>query len=419
MDRLGTRIGFVSTRLSGTDGVSLEVRKWVKVLTQMGHQTFFFAGESDWVEERSYVLPEAHFEHPDIRKITKDLFDDYRRSPETTQLVEKVKIHIKKNLHKFVQQFNIQVLIIENAMAIPMNIPLGLALTELIAETCIPTLAHHHDFAWERSRYIVSAADDYLRAAFPATLNSIQHVVINSHAQRQLALRTGLASIVIPNVMDFESPPPKQDTYSNQLRGDLGIPPENYYILQPTRIVPRKRIERAIELTKRINMPSTLVISHSSGDEGTEYAQYLSDYIDLLGVNVIFAAEAFNETRGKSADGKQIYALYDAYLSADLVTYPSTIEGFGNAFLETIYYQRPLVMSTYEIYRVDIKPKGFQVIEFGDFIKEDTVATTREMLLNPEQTRQICANNYQIASKYYSFKNLKKLLLAVVSQAGW
>jgi len=419
LDGLGTRIGFVSTRLSGTDGVSLEVRKWVKVLTQMGHQTFFFAGESDWAEECSYVLPEAHFEHPDILKLTKDLFDDYRRKPETTQLVEKLKFHIKEHLYKFVQQFDIQVLIIENAMAIPMNVPLGLALTELIAETCIPTLAHHHDFAWERSRYIVSAADDYLRAAFPATLNSIQHVVINSHAQRQLALRTGLASIVIPNVMDFKSPPPKPDAYSKQLREDLKIPSGNYFILQPTRIVPRKRIERAIELIKRINLPATLVISHSNGDEGTEYAQYLADYIDLLGVDVIFAADMFNETRRKSPDGKRVYALSDAYQSADLITYPSTIEGFGNAFLETIYYQRPLVMSTYEIYRVDIKPKGFHVIEFGDFITENTVKRTREILLNPEHTRQICADNYKIASRYYSFNNLEKLLLAVVSQAGW
>src|SRR3989337_2406026 len=61
-----SRIGFVSTRLSGTDGVSLETRKWVNVLTRMGHDCFFFAGESDWAEEISYIVPEAHFKHPDL-----------------------------------------------------------------------------------------------------------------------------------------------------------------------------------------------------------------------------------------------------------------------------------------------------------------------------------------------------------------
>ena len=42
------RIGFVSTRLAGTDGVSLEVAKWVQVLNGLGHECFFFAGELEW-----------------------------------------------------------------------------------------------------------------------------------------------------------------------------------------------------------------------------------------------------------------------------------------------------------------------------------------------------------------------------------
>ncbi len=41
------RIGFVSTRLSTTDGVSLETEKWTHVLTRLGHQCFFFAGLCD------------------------------------------------------------------------------------------------------------------------------------------------------------------------------------------------------------------------------------------------------------------------------------------------------------------------------------------------------------------------------------
>ena len=45
-----------------------------------------------------------------------------------------------------------------------------------------------------------------------------------------------------------------------------------YFLHQPAWIVPRKRIERAIELAKRLDLPATLVISHASGDEGSEYA---------------------------------------------------------------------------------------------------------------------------------------------------
>ena len=140
------RIGFISTRLSGTDGVSLEVRKWVEVLEELGHDCFFFAGESEWPADCSMVVPEAHFNHPAILKLGNDLFDDYIRSPETSKTTEKYKHLLKENLRIFLDQFDLDLIIVENALAIPMNVPLGLALTELIAETCIPTIAHHHHY---------------------------------------------------------------------------------------------------------------------------------------------------------------------------------------------------------------------------------------------------------------------------------
>jgi glycosyltransferase involved in cell wall biosynthesis len=411
-----SRIGFVSTRLAGTDGVSLEVGKWVKVLTDaLGHECFYFAGESEWPEERSYVVPEAHFEHPDVQNLTVDLFDDYIRSPETSETVERIKNHLKRHLHAFVRKFDLHLIVIENAMAIPMNVPLGLALTELIAETQLPAIAHHHDFAWERPRYAVGAADDYLRAAFPATLHSIIHAVINSFGQNQLALRTGASSIIVPNVMDFESPPPERDDYVSDLRDVLGIAPDEYFLLQPTRVVPRKRIERAIELAKRIDTPCTLVISHNHGDEGSEYFEFLKEYIELMGVRAIFAADIFSSVRGQRPDGGKIYSLADAHHPADLVTYPSTIEGFGNAFLEAIYYQKPIVMSAYEIYKVDIRPKGFDVIEFNDYITDDTVRQTQDLLTNPDRVAEMVAHNYEIARHHYSYANLEKLLAALVS----
>jgi glycosyltransferase involved in cell wall biosynthesis len=409
------RIGFVTTRLAGTDGVSLEVRKWVQVLNGLGHECFYFAGVSEWPEERSYVVPEAHFDHPDVEKLTADLFDDYIRSPQTSETVENLKKHLKEHLHRFVRRYDLDLLIVENAMAIPMNIPLGLALTELVAETEMPTIAHHHDFAWERARYAVSAASDYLRAAFPAVLHSIRHVTINSYGQQQLALRTGASSSLVPNVMDFENPPSKADGYADDLRNTLGIAPGEFFLLQPTRIVPRKRIERAIELARRLDLPCTLVISHASGDEGSDYAAFLREYIQLLGVKVCFAAEIFAHSRGRKPDGRKIYSLADAYQPADLVTYPSTIEGFGNAFLEAIYYRKPIVMSTYEIFRTDIQPKGFSVIEFGDYITEDTVRRTRELLENRDWVADMVEHNYQIACRHYSYSNLEKLLAALVS----
>ena len=41
------RIGFVSARFAGTDGVTLESSKWADFLEQNGHQCFWFAGKLD------------------------------------------------------------------------------------------------------------------------------------------------------------------------------------------------------------------------------------------------------------------------------------------------------------------------------------------------------------------------------------
>jgi glycosyltransferase involved in cell wall biosynthesis len=408
------RIGFVSTRLAGTDGVSLEVVKWVEVLERLGHQCFFFAGELDWEPERSMLVPQAHFSYPDVLAITDDLFNDYIRSAQTSQRVQILKDLLKQRLYEFIDRYQIDLLITQNAQSIPMHVPLGLALAELIAETSIPTIAHHHDFSWERTRFTVSAAEDYLNAAFPPALQSIHHVVINSMAGRQLAMRRAVNSTLIPNVMPFESPPPPPDEYSSHLRADLGIAPGEILLLQPTRIVPRKRIERSIELMSRLQAPATLLISHQAGDEGLAYLEYLRSYADLLKVRVLFGAEIVAEQRAKTADGRRIYSLADAYQQADLVLYPSSIEGFGNAFLEAIYYSRPLVVSAYEIYRVDIQPKGFDVIVFDEFITTDTVHATQALLADPQRIEAMCAHNYALAQRFYSFTALEKRLVGLL-----
>lgn len=406
----GNRIGIIATRLAGTDGVSLETAKWVKVLNSLGYECFYFTGESDWPEDRTYLLPEAHFKHPDIDLLNHDLFDDYQRLQETSSAVHKLREHIKIHLHKFIEQFSPNILIAENVLSIPMNIPLGLALTEVIVESDLPTIGHHHDFYWERERYAISGAEDYLRAAFPPTLRQIRHVVINSFAQTQLAMRTGINSTLIPNVMEFRRPIPVIDDYSQDMREELHISPDEYILLQPTRIVPRKRIELSLELARRIDNNSVVLISHRSGDEGSAYESYLRSFAELLDVRVIFAGERFDYYRGSTNDGRKIYSLEDAYLQSDLVTYPSRVEGFGNAFLETVYFKKPIVMSTYEIFKTDIQPKGFKVIGFGDFIDNRCIAATRKILADPTQATEMTNINFSIGKRYYSFDALEYLL---------
>lgn len=403
-------IGFVSTRFTSTDGVSLETNKWVRVFEGLGQECFFFAGESDYPEERSYLVPEAHFKHPETLQMNAQMFTLRVRPPALTAQISRLKEHFKAHLYQFIRKFDIQLLVVENALAIPLNIPLGLALTEVIAETGIHTIAHHHDLFWERKRFLVNCVWDYLNMAFPPHLPFIQHVVINSSAANQLSLRTGISATLIPNIMDFDNPPPPPDEYTATLRADLGVADDEFFLLQPTRVVQRKGIEHAIELVHRLDMKARLVISHATGDEGYEYEQRVRDFADLLNVPVHFEADIIQEKRGLTPDGRKIYALQDVYPHADLVTYPSVLEGFGNAFLEAIYFKRPILVNNYTIYAIDIKPKGFKAIEFDGYITDQTVAQVREILRSPKTAREMCAHNYRLGQQYYSFTVLERHL---------
>jgi mannosylglucosylglycerate synthase len=289
-------------------------------------------------------------------------------------------------------------------------------MTLFIAESDIPIIAHHHDFHWERSRYAVTAADDYLQVAFPPNLRTIHHIVINSYAGRQLALRTGVSSVLIPNVMNFDEEPPDPDGYAHDMRAELGIPDDDYLLIQPTRIVPRKRIEQAIEFTRRIDLDCSLVITHESGDEGNLYEAYLRDFSEIVRGKVHFAADRFALNRAETGDKKKIYSLRDAYQKGNLVTYPSTIEGFGNAFLEAIYYKTPIMMNNYEIFKMDILPKGFKIIGFNDFIDPRCIQDSHEILTYPDKAAEMVAHNFEVAKRHYSYHILENRFVALLDE---
>ena len=411
------KVGFVSTRLAGTDGVSLETNKWADVFEQEGFTSYYFGGELDSPPDRSYHVAEAHFTHPEIRKIYQNCFGVRVRHRLVTDEIQRVTRLLKEHLYTFIEKFNIDLLVPENALTIPLNIPLGVALTNLISETGISAIAHHHDFFWERQHFMINAAWDYLNMAFPPHLPSIHHAVINSSGDNQLSLRTGVSGTVIPNVMDFENPPPPPDDYASDVRHNLGIKKGELLILQPTRVVKRKGIEHAIELVHRLGMKAKLVISHASGDEGYDYEQRVREYSQLMKVDTLFISNVINEKRGTTDDGRKIYTLEDIYPHADLVTYPSNFEGFGNAFLEAIYYRKPIVVNTYSIYMMDIQPKGFDVIELDGYVTEEAVVKTRAILENSEMCEAMVEKNYEIATRYYDYSELCRKLRPLIHES--
>jgi len=405
-------IGFISTRLSGMDGVSLEVEKWARVLRRMGHEVFFCAGELGGYAKEGTRIPTLHFAHHTIHALSQRAFGpEAAKNPDA--LYDEIYEHadeIRKPLRNFIRSNKLDLIIVQNALTIPMNLPLGICLTGLIAELGINTIAHHHDFFWERERYQANAIMDLLDTTFPAKLPNIRHVTINTIAQKRLKERRGIDSVYVPNVLDFATPAPGVDDYNGDLRQTIGIKNGDPFIMQPTRVIPRKGIEIAIELIHNLDLKHpTLYISHNMIDEGKTYLNWLEREAHVMDVKLKLM-HSFVAAERAQINSHKVYSLWDVYPQVDLVTYPSSYEGFGNALLESVYFKRPMVVNRYPVYNADIKPLGFDFIELKGFLDDEAVKMVKDVLSDPGDYQKTADENYAIAREHFSFEVLEKKL---------
>ena len=413
---MSKNIGFVSTRFAGQDGVSLESAKWAEALWQDRHVSFWYSGQSDRNPDISHVVPEAFFGFSENQWINERIWKGDVRDRFVTERIRALSDYIKSTLYRFVEKFDIDILVPQNCLAIPMHIPLGIALTEFLSETRMPAIAHHHDFYWERTRFSVNCIPEYLDMSFPPKLSNMRDVVINQEAQEQLALRKGSASLVIPNVFDFENPPEQVDEYASDVRKELGLSEDDFFILQPTRVVPRKGIEQAIKLVSLLKDPRCkLVISHEAGDEGYEYLGMLEQLAKEEGVDMRIVADRVGEVRQRDSEGRKVYTLWDLYHHADFVTYPSTYEGFGNALLEAIYFRKPVLINRYSIFVRDIEPKGFRLLTMDGFVTPTIARQVRQILTDRDLCDEIVNHNYEVARQFYSYSTIRSNLRAFIA----
>lgn len=407
------RIGFIATRLAGTDGVSLETAKLATVLRRQGHEIFYCAGELDG-EVPGLLIPEAHFADPVAIALGERAFSPLPDRDLLADISHRAG-ELVPALEEFVRRYQIEYVIVQNAFAIPMQLPLAQAIAELIGEYDLPGLAHNHDLYWERERFAVNQIGDFLDTYFPPALPRLQQATINSLAQRALRQRRGLESVVIPNVFDFATPPPGLDDYNHDFREAIGLTDQQWLILQPTRVIPRKGIELAVELVAQLkDSRAVLVISHEAGDEGMDYLHQIQDLAAARDVDLRYVAGRIGDRRGTDSAGRKIYSLWDGYVHADLVTYPSLIEGFGNALLETVYFRRPALVNRYAVYVADIAPLGFSFAEIDRVVTPEAVALVRGWLEEPTTAAPVVAHNYRLAAEHFSYEALDHVLGALI-----
>jgi len=410
------RIGLVSTRLAGVDGVSFEVAKWELVLNRLGHETRLCAGELAPERLDQHLIPEMHFTHPPAQAVSTAAFDPRANPDEVRAEVERLTAELMPKIGAWLDEEAIELLIVENAWAIPMQMPLGVALARLVGARGLSTIGHHHDYFWERERFATCIVPELLDEAFPPDLPTVRHVSINGVAAADLDRRRGLHSAaIIPNAYDFDVPPTERDDYSRSMRAELGMGSHNKLFVQPTRVVPRKGIELAIQLVSRLGDPHAhLMITSPAGDEGMEYMAQLHMVADRLGVDLRYAADRFAHRRYHHGP-KRIYALSDAYLEADMITFPSLYEGFGNALVESVYFGKPLLVNRYSVYETDIRPLGFRFVEIDGAITDEVVHEVLVVLADPVRRAADAKHNFALGREHLSYEMLESRLRSLLA----
>jgi glycosyltransferase involved in cell wall biosynthesis len=297
-----------------------------------------------------------------------------------------------------------------------MHLPLAVALWRLVQRHRLPAVSHNHDYPWERPRFARSHVRPLLGRYFPPD-HAVVQLSINSIAQAELRKRRGLDSLLLPNVMDYDRPPPGFDAFNADFREVLGVRPGQLLLLQPTRVIPRKRIELAVDLAAELAARDpVLLVSHAAGDEGQAYRRGLESYAHERRVDLRFVSE-YVAPRRRFANGHKVYSLWDAYLHADFVTYPSRYEGFGNAMLEAVWMNKPLLIGRYPVYLADIRPKGFRFVEVEDRVTPEVVEGVMRLLDDAALRRSVVEHNRALARRHFGYGTLRKVTRAAVEQA--
>jgi mannosylglucosylglycerate synthase len=417
-------IALLHTRLKCIDGVSIESEKWIKAYTNLGYCVHLVAGRFGVKTSRPKLhIPELDFTHPIIRIIKKLAFEsklDKASKEALNALVNLMSRKIKKEILAYVKKHDIHFLSIENAMAIPLNIPLGVALKELAEESGIPIIARHHDFYWERKYfYQYDNIPKILNGSFPPKMKNIVHVTISGIANCSLAKKRKIKATTIPNTIDFKQIK-GHDEYNKDFRKNFGIKKNQIIFLQPTRITKRKAIERSVEMVAHMNrllkLRSVLMITGPSFYGDATYFTKIMRQAKELNVNIILAQDRINIKRDKKK-GKKIYSMEDAYVNCDVVTFPSEVEGFGNPILEACAYKKPLFVNKFPVFN-EINKKNFDFIVMDGKLTPLIINKMKGILKDSLKRDDMVEKNYKIAKKNYSQQTLETMLLKLLRKSS-
>jgi glycosyltransferase involved in cell wall biosynthesis len=346
----------LSFRLDGTDGVSIEAAKWRGALGRLGHTTYTVAGSGP------------------VDVVVPGLAIDDRGTPSARRLTAALA--------------RADLVVVENLLSLPLNQAAWDVAAGVLAGR--PAVLHHHDLPWQRARFAGHAP--------PPDDPAWRHVTINERSRTELA-EHGIAGRTVYN--SFDVPPPRpapawpdRSDRGRLLREALGIGRTDRLVLQPTRALARKNVAGGLRSAAELGATYWLLGPAEDG-----YGPELERLVATAPCPV---------RRGlpdaPAAGGT--WTVDDAYQACDVVTLPSTWEGFGNPSLESVTHRRPLVIGPYPV-AVELAAFGFR------WFALDAVTGLDDWLAHPDPG--LLEANLEVARAHFSLEDLPGRIAEVLA----
>jgi len=467
-------VGIIHSLIGKNDGVSIVIDQTVHAMVDdMGINlgNIYFLG--------AHTSPRFNTETNDIfwhkNDIHKAIIKNFNSEPPEgfDELIHEKAIYAKEIIKQFVIKHNIDLLIAHNTSH-PYNfitaVGLGYFIEELRNDGIIwpKVLVWWHDSYFERPqfnspnpvikkylRYLPGLETDgivFINKEQPEIARKLFKSLNHSQIDRFFNNR----SMVIPNTasIDWEWEnqssegnsfiAPLPDNYNDSFFEDIGLIKaaaernftldDTVILLQHTRIVPRKRIDVAIDFAFRLEKKFiaeknrkcvALIISGHSGDEQVEYRKFLTEYYRLmcsenpeLNVLLIFGESCILSHRDIIVDKKyynfkEIPAI--VALRGGMGTYFSEIEGFGNNLLEMMAHGLPVIINKYDVYKSDIEEYDFDLVAVENcMITDDVVDKSYQLLCDPRLRNEMVRRNLEILNEKLDHKLIAEKLQPLV-----
>ena len=374
------RVGIVHYTSPGglVGGVELVIDYHARLLAQAGYEVHLISGNEGAVDHANVVehdLPLISPRNPRVLRVQEEILHNQDETPDFKLLKKEIKTELLSALT------GVKRCIVHNMPSMPFNFAATAAVNEIMDESDIKMIYWLHDSILLRGEW-----KDRI-GKFPASLlhhknpRTVFVAPTRSRAKQLGELPEPYKIdnvLVIPNGVSIEEYI-KIDQTTKELMKRLGLRFENYIIVTPVRVTPRKNIELALQVVDELKhllgaaQDIRLLITgppdHMATKMGIAYLEYLQEIIEKrrLGEDVIFCHELINQRREFENGHIKKWSVADVYNIADLVFIPSKEEGFGLPVIEAGASRKPIFCSRIppfqELLRDDIEGSMFDLNE--------------------------------------------------------